>query len=757
MVTRLGTTLGTLLGTDLGQFTENPPPAPFDPTKLYALSDFSAANYFDSQAGGGEVGDATTGFGAFYLLQCTGVPTTTQILYNNAPVAGPFAGHTLQAAANVLRGTAYRDTATNTLTPSRSVTGTDAGRLIVYGYAFDPGASRLRGYADRGEYGNATTMATYVPGTLSSRLGVYRDLSLPTTSFRVLGWLTYRGVLSSPNLLALFDAFRTASDAPASITGATLTHRWSLRETLAATSPQAVVDGAAAPSVIPDSVTSAPVDAMARTGAPTVRIIDPSVEGRVSYGALGFSTTSYFETAVSQGIVGSASGFFVAYRFGVPFTSAADVLVSRENVAGTSGYSVYVGTTTVSFLVANGSGYVVATCPVPAGHRAITVLCRYSGGTGGTARIAVDGVEGSAVALSGTFAALPSQVMRVGAKSPNGLVPAATSTFFAVSGGDLPVSDAEAATFWSQVSAGAALPRIAGKTQHEYDVTQDVVANGGPSAGAPATVLDRVGTDHLTRVGTGLVATQRTERLWTYETTPIGYGSGGHTDAAYYENATGGIFPGSTSGFWVAYCFTPTVYNVAASRHIGSSSTTGATGGWQVNSSNNTSILLSIFDDTGVARSAPLGVYATTDIGKVCLYVGVVDTTNLRLRSYWKRAEVSTGTAITGYRLGTQKYTWGRGVTAGVPATDLTVLGFQYGLGIPTLAQVQALYDAVAANDGRMQPIPGMTTSLYDVTLDAAANGNVIPATLTDRVGAVPLTRVGSPTTIPQYNRAMTW
>lgn len=759
MVTRLGTPLGTQLGTEIGAFPDNPPPLPpppFDATKHYALSDFSAANYYDSQPGGGEVGDAATGFGVVYLLQATGIPaTTTQIVYNNTPASAPFAGHTLQGSSTgLLRGTAYRDTTNNTISPSRTIVSSDLGKFLTFGYAFDPGASRLRAYADRQEIGTATTMATYVPGTLSSRLGVYRDLTLPTTSFRVLGWVAYRGVLSSPNLLALFDSIRAAGDVPTSITGVTVTRRISLRDTLAVPNV-AVSDGDAAPATLPDSVTLASVDAMTKAGSPLVRVIDPALNGRVSYGAIGFTSSSYLDSAPSAGIVGSTGGFYVAYRFDVPLTSAADVLVSRENVTGLAGYSVYIGTTSASFLVANGSAYVVATCPVPPGRRVLTVLCRYSGGTGGTARIAVDGVEGAPVVLSGSFSPLPAQPMRIGAKSPNATVPAATSTFFSVSGGDLPVSDAEAAAFWAQALPSATLPRIAGKTQHEYDITQDVVANGGPSAGIPATVQDRVGTDHLTRSGSNLVVSQRTERLWSYETTPIYQGADTLTNANHFVSTFDDVTAAGQS-FWNAFLYwVPGVAQVAGVV-AGASSLALPNTGWDLRFAANNTTASWFIGDGSAFNSSGNAVLLT---GRLNLLVQVWDQISLRQRLYHNRAEVGTGAARTGYAptgAGTKINLGCSPRDTGSAGGARTLLGFAQGLGQPSPGRIQALYDSVVATDA-MQGIPGMTSVLVDVTADIVANGGTLPAALTNRAGAGSFTRVGTPTLSQIYARAYSW
>lgn len=753
MVTRLGTRLGTSLGTELGEFADVPGPPVFDPTKIYAVGGYSAGNAYTTQPDGGEAG-VGTGYVIVNLVYFAALPLSQQMTYKRT-TAGALAGYQKRfTGAGALVFTS--STGAAHLDATLGFSSTDAGRIHLICGIYD--ATRAAITADKRPRVLGGTGAYGVPAAGSlMRLSGDVNNSEPAAQVAHLAQVTIRGVPTDAELSALCDAARTIRDLPdkpsieALMPSCTVTHRWSVRDTLqAALVP--VVSGAAAPASLPDSVTAASVDAYGKTGSPVVRVLDPSMDGRTSYGTLGFATATYLET--SGGVVGSTAGFHVAARFDIPLTSATDVLVSRESAPGTAGYSIYVSTTAVSFLVANGSAYVVATCAVPAGRRQLTFLCRYSGGSGGTARVAVDGVEGSAVALGGNFSPLPGTVMRIGAKSlASSNVPATTCAFFAANGGDLPLSDVEAAAFWAQVAPGLALPRTAGKTQHEWDVTQDVIANGGPANGVPATILDRVGTDNLTRVGSGLVPTPRTERLWTYETTPLAYGTSGLTATAFYENTTPGIMPGSTLGFWGGVAFIADTQGAGSTRSL-LSSQNGALGGFDLRTTNHATATLSFIDNTGTGRSSPLATIAATDLGKVLLLVALYDPAGPTIRTYWKRAEVSTGTAVSGYlpspvgvRLGNH--------TLGGQSPNTTILGAAYGVGVPTLAQVQALFDAVAANDGRMQAIPGLTSSLYDLTQDAS--GGTIGASIADRAGAVTLTRAGSPTTTARYNRAMAW
>ena len=89
-------------------------------------------------------------------------------------------------------------------------------------------------------------------------------------------------------------------------------------------------------------------------------------------------------------------------------------------------------------------------------------------------------------------------------------------------------------------------------------------------------------------------------------------------------------------------------------------------------------------------------------------------------------------------------------------ASNVVVHGFSGGFGLPTLAQVQALFDETMAIE-RIGSIAGMTNLRIDITQDAIDNGGNLPATLTDRAGSFNFSRNGTLSTAPQYARAWNW
>ena len=330
---------------------------------------------------------------------------------------------------------------------------------------------------------------------------------------------------------------------------AVTTHRWSLRDVLLAANVP-VTDGAAAPATIPDSVTAASVDAMAKTGAPVVRLIDPASYPRTSYGVIGFSATSCLQTADPGGVAGAAGGFSIGGR--VTFTSlpgANQSIIARTNNSN-AGYQVAVITSNrIALYAVNGAGtFVSAQYQLVA---ADTGYPRYLEcvHTGSFLQIWLDGVKVAEQAIVGyTPFSGPTVVGQFGAGQP--LV---ACIVYELNAGNTAASPSDIATAQAAFVATGKLAATPGKTWGP-NPTIDVIANGGPSAGVPAIVLDRIGSDHLTTVGTGLQISQRTERLWSYETTPILQGATGFTQANFY--ASGVWNEPAASPWWTAGLFT---------------------------------------------------------------------------------------------------------------------------------------------------------------------------------------------------------
>jgi hypothetical protein len=179
----------------------------------------------------------------------------------------------------------------------------------------------------------------YVPASMSLYLGNNDSLGYPASTVDSLGLLAFRGVPTRAQLEALVAAIRTRGDVPDAMDGAVITHRWSLRDELRGT---VVVDGQTAPAQLTDTVTRAPVDALARQGSPVVRVIDQSADGRRLLGAMGFSASSRLETSPGRGIQGAAAGFhvFAVARWDVVPPVITQQIVHAIDLSGVNGWTL---------------------------------------------------------------------------------------------------------------------------------------------------------------------------------------------------------------------------------------------------------------------------------------------------------------------------------------------------------------------------------------------------------------------------------
>lgn len=744
MATTLGTQLGTQLGTELVDFTEADAIAigSFDTSKLYALS-VTAADAYATQPGGGEVGDAG-GFGELLWIQIVSL-TGQQYLETNRPTANPLAGVEVSiTSGNAIQATAANTTTTSITTPTRALSPSDVGRVMVVGYQYDQPAGRFRLYADRQEVGAGTAMAAYVAATLATQLGRRTDATLGATGTRLLGKLSWRGNPALADIQAAFDATRTTGNLPSSIAGATATRRISLKSTLAAGSAP-VASGDAAPASLPDTLTGAAADAYTRTGSPVVRVIDPSIDGRTSYGVIGYGASSYFEAPSLSRT--SATGYWFSL-WAIPWVITTSGFAFRHLIDfGRS--AIYISNGSGVMVQAQGGAVNAPMVALTAAHVGQPALIA-GVFRGSTFEGYINGVSmGAPVAATETGAA---NILRLGVNFNGGAAPGSFANDWSLHGYAMGrvvggITAAEALAHYQACAAAGRVVALANKTEHLVDLTQDIAP--APTSGVPAQALDRIGTDHLARVGTGLQVSRRTERLYSYETTPILRGADALSSANYFESSFDDI---SAAGgwWWAMLLYMPAVTQAGAT--IGGAAA-GNTG-WDVRAgANNT--LLNWYMGDGTAYTASGNAVVAT--GKVNLLAGAWDFGALRQRTFVNRTEVSTGVSRTAYAPPTAGTKIGLGRSPRDPSAAggvRTLLGFAAGLGTPTLAQYQALCDAVQASES-MQAIGGMTSVLVDLTADAT--GGALPAALSNRAGAGSFARVGAPTHSPLYARVFAW
>lgn len=191
---------------------------------------------------------------------------------------------------------------------------------------------------------------------------------------------------------------------------------------------------------------------------------------------------------------------------------------------------------------------------------------------------------------------------------------------------------------------------------------------------------------------------------------------------------------GNAAGFWLAFLIT--VPSQSVTSHNRRPANNRASGGW-------TTLVASAYSSfqwaaaltSGGLTWSPLVTIAAGDVGKVLMFVGVMDGTSVRV--YNKRAEVGSGTSMGG--VAHAPNTLG-GVTIGQQASadyfdeGGIIHGLAYGTGVPTLGQVQAYYDDVKAT-GALTSMSGVTTSNVWVAGET---------TFTDSVGGVFTSTTGS-------------
>jgi hypothetical protein len=301
---------------------------------------------------------------------------------------------------------------------------------------------------------------------------------------------------------------------------------------------------------------------------------------------------------------------------------------------------------------------------------------------------------------------------------------------------------------------------IPGKTTSLYNIGADIEAAGDA---APTTIVDRgIGAAHLTRVGANVKSTYDRRRLWSYESSPILYGATMPTPADSYESAIG--FAGDNAGFWALVFI---MLNAQGAANVSTAVRTlfsrrgAANGGWDLSTSGPNGMLA--FGCGGIGGAGKVAsssfVLSASDVGKMLLAYGVWDGPAQTARLYVKRAQVGTGTVFTGgtFVPETGSTFLGRRQDGQAVDSSITIYGAACGLGVPTLAEIQAHHDDVMANERLLRGIPGKTSLCVDLTADVIANGGALPAQALDRVGSAHFARNGNPTLARQYARAWGW
>lgn len=394
--------------------------------------------------------------------------------------------------------------------PALTVTSGDYGRARFVLFMFD--GTKLRTF-DRLEVGTGTTVTGYAaPGAAVQYIG--RDTGGNDASFcTALGAVTGHVVLTPTQIAAWTDACEAAGTIQP-FPGAE--HRYELGDAsgVLATvldtigtdhltrsgSPELAIDVATAPPApvqLTDRATLATADALQRIGAPSVRIIDPTIDGRRTLGAQGFSASNRLQTA---GGLGTTNAPFWGGWCGILTTTGADKALMSRRIDATKGWMLYQSSANTLILYAvDGSGTQRGSTPfsIPASLLNVPLAILFEC-TGAVLRVYLAGAQqGADVACVGlTPAATTFEICSYN----GGLIPNTDARWFGSAGGVTTsgLTLAQVQQWFADVERTGRVAAIAGVTDHWWDPTTDILASGVDAV--PAQVLDRVGTDHLARV-----------------------------------------------------------------------------------------------------------------------------------------------------------------------------------------------------------------------------------------------------------------
>jgi hypothetical protein len=291
----------------------------------------------------------------------------------------------------------------------------------------------------------------------------------------------------------------------------------------------------------------------------------------------------------------------------------------------------------------------------------------------------------------------------------------------------------------------------------------DVAEAGGA---LPMTIKDRTGAGAaMVKVDATLQVAERTERLWSYESSPILYGTAPLDTTSKYIACAGGTAGTHQSGVWWALLLVVTSQATVGVQHLAGKRDSAATTGWGVVSSvNNTQIAARLSTTANNALAGGVAAVAAGDVGKILLLGCELDCVSGHLRTYYRRAQVGTGVSLAGGTylpaasspcvLGERVATLG--ASAAATLTGVRLLGLMCGRGIPGLARWQAAHDACQAREDLIA-IPGYTEHLWSLTQSCNDNGGTLPASVVDRIGTDHMTTYGGLGAEGTYSRSWGW
>ena len=707
--------------------------------KTYGARLFSIANYYQSAVGAGIQG-STSGFWAAVALRFDAISTTNQFIAS-CYVANN--GWYLQYTSSASIRFVCQSAGTNTVSTSIGIATADIGQPLVVIVHYTGTAVRL--YYKRAQVG-ADVVGNFTPSGGTTNLSA----STVTWAFTDGTVFALEGGLGNPTLAEVQGVYDTygATGVLAPIAGKT-DHRWSLEDQSAI--PTTLLD-----RIGTDNLTNAGL--AVRTDSNSIRSIGPYL-----------ATTDFYQTALGGGIQGG-SAFWVQVDVWLnTITASAQQPVACAPSSSLTGWALQFSGAGQAFGVLGGGSSTLTSLYTFTGadlnKRLRFVLNKTAAGVW---QLWVNGVQVGADVTGAAFTANAANAIAMTIGQGSGSRNFTNGYVEMVQGGSgASLTTGEIAALNADLTTAA--PSVAGKTQKRHVFETDIAAVGGT---LPAAIVERItGGDSLARYG-GLEAAidtatapaaplQLTDRITaasgdafarvgapTVKVIDTAFdgrrtlGAQGANAASYFVTAAGAGLKGSASGSWVALYGRIDALSSATGVALAENLSTSATQGWALDAATNyATVYYSCVSAAAAVISSSTYAPSSADVGIPILFVGVNTGSALRLyvmRQGGTLVQVGADVAISGYTapvstaMSLLNRPWQPTLAI---ASNFSVFGFEGGDGVvPTLAELQQLGSDLAST-GRLQPIAGKTTRLWDLTTDTIASGvDAVPIQVVDRL-----------------------
>jgi hypothetical protein len=383
--------------------------------------------------------------------------------------------------------------------PLYSFTNGELGKIYLLVGLYDSTGARVRSYVARDQLSTGTAAGSYNVATGNHYIGNLNHASYPPTKSPILAHLTFRGIPTDEQIRALYDTTRLLGDLPGSVPGATIAHRWSVKDTLAT---RVFTHGQIAPNAFFDTVTNAAADTQTQIGVTSTLSKINNNEAPV-YGIGGFNQGGYLRTDTNKGLIGNGTGFWGALLWQPDYiTSTNQTFVAHATSVSTTqftqGWVLRTGSSNSLLLTMIQNSIATAnssfTYIVAADLNIPEVLVWNYDGT--TFKLYRKNAIVADIAVTNFVPASDAQTWFGNAPLTTRGQPL-LSTLFAAMGGNVALTAGQVSLIFSEFDKYDYMFPLAGVTANYWDFNRDITDSAGVSRAVPSLILDRIGDAHL--------------------------------------------------------------------------------------------------------------------------------------------------------------------------------------------------------------------------------------------------------------------